>query len=59
MRYCLKNWLFTGKEKVAPEALEKIEAREDQDWINRHKPGKPKSLPILISIYIKDDCLQV
>ena len=41
------------------EALEKVEAREDQAWINCHKPGKKNCLPILISFSIKDDCLQV
>ena len=30
------------------EALDKIEASEYQDWINRHKLGKTNSLPILI-----------
>ena len=59
MRYFLKNWLFVGEEKEAIEALENIEAREDQAWINRHKPGKPNFLPILLSFSVKDYCLQV
>ena len=41
------------------EALNKVEAREYQARINCHKPGKPNSLPILISFSVKDDCLQV
>ena len=36
------------------EALEKVATREDQAWINHHKPGKPNYLPILISISVKD-----
>ena len=40
------------------EALEKVEVSENQAWINHHKLGKPSSLPILISIYVKADCLQ-
>ena len=58
MRYCLKNWLFAGEEKEALEALEKIEMREVQAWINHHKLGNPNSLPILVSFSIKVDCLQ-
>ena len=59
MRYCLKNWLFVGEDKASLEALENIEVREDQAWINCHKPGNPNSLPVLISLFVKDDCLQV
>ena len=43
----------------ALEALEKIEAREDQAWINCHKSGKSNSLPIPISFSVKAVCLQV
>ena len=58
MRYCLKNWFFAGDE-ASLEALEKIGAREDQAWINRHKSGKLIYLPILIPFSIKVDCMQV
>ena len=50
--------LCRGREATL-ETLEKVEAREDQAWINCHQPGKTNSLPILISISIKADCLQV
>ena len=59
MRYFLNNWLFAGEGKAALEALEKVEAREDQAWINHHKTGKPKYLPILIPFSVKVYCLQV
>ena len=59
MRYFLKNYLFIGEEKASLEALEKIEVREDQAWIIRHKPGKPNTLPILILFSIKLGCLEV
>ena len=33
--------------------MEKIGAREDQAWINCHKPSKSRYLPILIPVSIK------
>ena len=59
MGYYLENLLFTGERGASLEALERIGAREDQACINHHKLGKPRYIPILIPISIKDECLQV
>ena len=55
----LEKLTLCRRREASLESLEKIEAREYQAWINHHKPGKPNYLPILISISVKVDCLQV
>ena len=55
----LEGLALCRKREPSLESLEKIGVREDQAWINHHKPGKPRYLPILILVSIKDDLLQV
>ena len=55
----LKELALCRLREASLEALENIGVREDQAWINRHKLGKPRHIPILIPVSIKFDCLQV